>query len=340
MKLNIAALDSLQKHRGHVASVIADVLSVKKGRKKLSEQVKTVLERFGREIDSIVLCEGKKRNGFVRFLMSDEDMTEIQEIFDKVGRLIAIFVLEITLAGHLTLAGLSESIKGTQCTENDMLRLTISSRSLALALLTTTIMHSIKSGLCLPGTRIALLEEIGRRAVARDEAPIYLLTGHAGFGKSTIVRTVAERLDALHILGASFFFSSDDAQLKKNSHFFSTLAYQLCVFDELFAKMIGNALESLTMVDAVIKSPAAQLEKLIVEPLKPVNAVSHTVVIVVDTLDECGGFDSLDGEEWRRDVWDGLAALVEKSPFIRVFFTSRPHQHLTTLVATNPRLYQ
>lgn len=48
MKLNIAALDSLQKHCSHVASVIADVLSVKKSREKLSEQVKTVLERFGR----------------------------------------------------------------------------------------------------------------------------------------------------------------------------------------------------------------------------------------------------------------------------------------------------
>lgn len=122
MELNFAALDSLQKHRGHVASVIAGVLSVKKGREKLSEQVKTVLERFGRDIDSIVLCEGKKRTGFVRFHMNDEDMTEIQEIFDKVGRLITIFVLEITLAGHPTLAELSESIKGTQCTENDMLR--------------------------------------------------------------------------------------------------------------------------------------------------------------------------------------------------------------------------
>lgn len=59
--------------------------------------------------------------------------------------------------------------------------------------------------------------------------------------------------------------------------------------------MIGNALESLTTVDAVIKSHAAQLEKLIVEPLKHVNAVARTVVIVVDALDECGDFDSLDG---------------------------------------------
>ncbi|KAF9496468.1 hypothetical protein BDN71DRAFT_756142 [Pleurotus eryngii] len=53
-----------------------------------------------------------------------------------------------------------------------------------------------KRTVCLPVTRIALLEEIGRWAVARDETPIYLLTGHAGFGKSTIVRTVVERLFA------------------------------------------------------------------------------------------------------------------------------------------------
>ncbi|KDQ31667.1 hypothetical protein PLEOSDRAFT_1026144, partial [Pleurotus ostreatus PC15] len=73
---------------------------------------------------------------------------------------------------------------------------------------------------CLAGTREALLEEIGHWAVAQNKEPVYLLTGHAGFGKSTVARTVAERADALHSLGASFFFSRDDADLKSSTRFF------------------------------------------------------------------------------------------------------------------------
>lgn len=196
-----------------------------------------------------------------------------------------------------------------------------------------------KRTVCLTGTRTALLEGIGHWAVARDRPPIYLLTGHAGFGKSTIVRTVAERVDALGILGGSFFFSRDDARLKSNSLFFSTLAYQLSVFNEAFAEKIGHALKSLKTLDAVTKSPVNQLEKLIIEPLEYFNGTSRPVVIVVDALDECEDFETLEGEDWRRDIWDGLATLVEKLSFIRVFLTSRPHQHLPTLIKENHRLY-
>lgn len=196
-----------------------------------------------------------------------------------------------------------------------------------------------KRTVCLTGTRTALLEAIGHWAVARDEKPIYLLTGHAGYGKSTIVRTVSERLDNLHILGASFFFSRDDNQSKSTSHFFSTLAYQLCVFSEAFAQAIGNALKSLKTLDAVEKSPASQLMYLVVGPLKRFNMSSRNIVIVVDALDECEDFKSSEGESWGRDIWDGLATLVEELPFVRVFLTSRPHQHLSTLIANNPRLY-
>lgn len=191
---------------------------------------------------------------------------------------------------------------------------------------------------CLANTRTELLKAIGRWTVTeKQDQPIYLLTGHAGFGKSTIAQTVAKRIDNL---GASFFFSRDDPLLRSNSRFFSTIAYQLCVFDEAFAEAIGRALGALQAYNAIKTSPADQLTKLILEPLKSFNDTSPTVVIVIDALDECEDFESLKGENWRSIIWDGLTNLVKTLTFIRVFVTSRPHQHLSTLLPKNPLIYK
>ena len=65
---------------------------------------------------------------------------------------------------------------------------------------------------CLEGTRVALLDDIGKWTKDWTRPPIFWLDGLAGTGKSAIARTVAERCDAVGDLGASFFFpgASDD----------------------------------------------------------------------------------------------------------------------------------
>ncbi|KAF7426076.1 hypothetical protein PC9H_008442 [Pleurotus ostreatus] len=328
---NIDALNSLKRQCDHISGVIANALKGKKG-PELSEQLKAALEHLGSRLEVVVApCEeDQKRHFLIKFLNSNEYATGIRETLEEVGRLLVVFVAEVTLAGHLTL---------TRMIENRALANNIKSLPHVGAAYDSNNAINRKRTMCLPGTRIDILKEIGRWAVTSNERPIYLLTGHAGFGKSTVARTVAERTDAFHILGASFFFSRDAAQLKSNSLFFSTVAYQLSVFDEAFAAAIGRAQQSLKALDAVEKSPAAQLEKLIIEPLESFNTISHTILIVVDALDECEDFESSEGENWRRDIWDGLVTLVERLTFIRIFFTSRPHQHLSTLIANNPLLY-
>jgi len=65
---------------------------------------------------------------------------------------------------------------------------------------------------CFQGTREKTLEEIYKwiEHVDPNHPPIFWLCGLAGIGKSTIAQTVAEHEDALHRLGASFFFSRDE----------------------------------------------------------------------------------------------------------------------------------
>ncbi|KAI7227738.1 hypothetical protein KC330_g8251 [Hortaea werneckii] len=59
---------------------------------------------------------------------------------------------------------------------------------------------------CLPDTRTNLLQQIFDWAAGHGGKRIFWLCGKAGTGKSTICRTVAQKLDADGLLGGSFFF--------------------------------------------------------------------------------------------------------------------------------------
>ena len=63
--------------------------------------------------------------------------------------------------------------------------------------------------LCLPETRIAILEDICTWIEGLDsgDKSIFWLNGMAGTGKSTVARTIAHKYAGLNKLGASFFFS-------------------------------------------------------------------------------------------------------------------------------------
>lgn len=63
---------------------------------------------------------------------------------------------------------------------------------------------------CHPETRRELLEKITKWANDPDGECIFWLNGKAGTGKSTISRTMAEKLVIEGKLGASFFFNRDE----------------------------------------------------------------------------------------------------------------------------------
>lgn len=87
--------------------------------------------------------------------------------------------------------------------------------------------HDRHAPLCLPNTRVQLLEDIMSWAKNRDDHRVYWLNGMAGTGKSTISRTIASQSDARGILGAGFFFRRGESDRSDSSLFFSTIAVQL-----------------------------------------------------------------------------------------------------------------
>ncbi|KIL57684.1 hypothetical protein M378DRAFT_16098 [Amanita muscaria Koide BX008] len=172
---------------------------------------------------------------------------------------------------------------------------------------------------CFEGTRVALLREMAEWATSPDESRMYVLSGLAGIGKSTVAYTIASRAanPKLNLLGASFFFSRDEADRNNAKKIFTTIAYQLCVYDEMFAKAIGDALLERGSA-ATTKNPHEQLQALILDPLRSI-VQSHTrpILVVVDALDEC----------CERDVpavVNGLSQLVRDLPSFKVILTTRP----------------
>src|ERR1700759_5771986 len=181
-----------------------------------------------------------------------------------------------------------------------------------------------KSGPCFGRTREALLDDIETWITAGGKSQIYLLSGLAGIGKSTVAFTVADRAKRAGSLGSSFFFSRDEEERSNAKKFFTTIAYQLCVYSNEFTQAIETVLRDENGLDVTTKDVQEQLDVLILKPLRGIDLhPAFIVVIVVDALDECLDRDA-------KEVLVALARLVKELPSFRVVLTTRPQPHIPT----------
>jgi len=154
-------------------------------------------------------------------------------------------------------------------------------------------------------------------------APIYVLDGVAGIGKSTIAKTVAEHAAGINALGASFFFSRNDDKRKTAKTFFPTIAYQLAYSNKEFADGINAAL--LRAPHVVTQTIVKQFSTLIMEPLEEALAMSgNPILIVIDALDEC----EHDGDFLMKIFADSITKL----PRLKLFITTRPEYHIRAVL--------
>ena len=81
---------------------------------------------------------------------------------------------------------------------------------------------------CLKGTRVDLLQQIRTWAQRVDPPNIFVLTGGAGTGKSTVARTIAEEFEAGKSLGCYIFFERGKTDsITITSTVIKTIAYRL-----------------------------------------------------------------------------------------------------------------
>ncbi|OHF04036.1 pfs domain-containing protein [Colletotrichum orchidophilum] len=172
---------------------------------------------------------------------------------------------------------------------------------------------------CLEDTRVDLLQRIHTWASDVDDRRMFWLSGLAGTGKSTISRTVAQNLNDLKLLGATFFFKRGESDRSNGSLFFSTIARQLVNHrSQLRPHLVQTIKESSDISD---KNMREQFDKLILGPLEAAFKEHRAVrcAIIVDALDECDN---------RGDINLLIPMLHElteaTSCKVKVFLTSRP----------------
>ncbi|KAJ4160080.1 hypothetical protein NW754_003204 [Fusarium falciforme] len=139
---------------------------------------------------------------------------------------------------------------------------------------------------CMKNTRVSILNEIHEWANDPTSTTLFWLNGMAGTGKSTISRTVAQRLAAAGNLGGSFFFKKGEADRSNPSKLFTTLAAGLLRWQPAVSRYIERAIdENPQIFDQIYED---QFEKLIFEPLSEATPPpERPIVMVVDALDEC-----------------------------------------------------
>ncbi|KAF8905846.1 hypothetical protein CPB84DRAFT_1726850 [Gymnopilus junonius] len=177
---------------------------------------------------------------------------------------------------------------------------------------------------CHPGTREAVLDRLVKWALSVPyENSIIWLHGPAGTGKSAIQRTLAEKLQSMKLLLASFFFFRTDQGRNSAEHFITTIAHQLSLSIPATKPYIENAVQRDSHI--IYKSLMEQAFRLIIEPLSMVveegdlEAYRCPRVIIVDGLDEC-----VDSSQ-QLTILDALHHIIKSVPIpFAVIVASRP----------------
>ncbi|EPQ54783.1 hypothetical protein GLOTRDRAFT_42827 [Gloeophyllum trabeum ATCC 11539] len=167
---------------------------------------------------------------------------------------------------------------------------------------------------CLPGTRKALLDEISQWIIGDKKEQIFLLTGGAGTGKSTVAHTIARQFKDLGRLGSPFFFGTGGTPLE----LFGTIARDL-------SALIPEVRARLSKVDTSSRNTpdiADQFKYFLLDATSGLEIVGP-VVIVIDALDESGDIHAC------KRCLEILANNIHLlPPSFRFLLTSRPDPNI------------
>ncbi|KAF7980262.1 hypothetical protein HWV62_39007 [Athelia sp. TMB] len=156
---------------------------------------------------------------------------------------------------------------------------------------------------------------------ATCEKNVLWLHGVAGAGKSTICTTIVNILRDRECLGGFVFFDRSDAERSNPKTVVRSLAFQLGLFCDSIGIAIAAAINAFP---SIYQAPLnVQYQKLLVQPLASLPHETAPIVIVIDSLDECGT------PEKRETLLEILAELSNQlPPFIRIAVFSRPEHDI------------
>jgi hypothetical protein len=146
--------------------------------------------------------------------------------------------------------------------------------------------------------------------------PVFWLAGLAGTGKSTIMKTLCQRINNdKRFLLASFFASRNSPERRDPYAILHTFAYQLATMSEIIGPHVLSSLRA--PQDIMQERMHEQVEQLLAGPIHKAQLLERTIVFVIDALDECH-----------------KSAGVEGGPLIELLAQSLQHLPVKLIIAS------
>ena len=174
---------------------------------------------------------------------------------------------------------------------------------------------------CMDGTRKTILKRIMRwvsNPQERNETPqsnIYWVYGSPGVGKTSLAHSICASLQERRQLAGAFFCQRDAENLSDPRNLLPTFIHKLAQTFPHFRTIVAEHLQS----DPHL-APQWMKETLFVDFIRSVrrHPKQHTLVFVIDALDECGNHNS------RPDILKALIDAAALAQWLKIIITSRP----------------
>jgi hypothetical protein len=177
---------------------------------------------------------------------------------------------------------------------------------------------------CMPDTRAGVIESLVAFALSEDPSPrLFLLSGLAGSGKSSVATSVANSLYQRRSLSGSFFFKRDIERLRIPANLVHTIAYSITLQYKPYMDALMDVLKSNPAIedaalsiqfDALLRKPH-DISKLSSTTTADSLSKLPSVILIIDALDECDDPHTI-------SLY--LAELVGLASWLKVIVTSRP----------------
>ncbi|KAJ7624241.1 hypothetical protein DFH06DRAFT_754539 [Mycena polygramma] len=181
---------------------------------------------------------------------------------------------------------------------------------------------------CLEGTRERIFRKIDGWLADRTSPNILWIKGFPGSGKSC-ARSVVDRLEGSPCLNSSFFFERDVGGFTEPSTMLRTISSDLCQHRIFLDALLANLDRRINFSTTSIHD---QFCRLVERPLQSIAENlddGQAVVVVVDALDECGGFSR---SRDRQEVLSIVKRWSAFSPLLRLVVTSRDETSISNVL--------
>jgi RecA/RadA recombinase len=190
--------------------------------------------------------------------------------------------------------------------------------------------------LCLDGTRQSILQRImdwvpnaeeGNNAQRKN---VYWVYGSPGIGKTSLAHSICARLQDRGQLAGAYFCQRDKENLSEPRNILPTLIYKLA---RAFPAFRGIAAEHLRKDPNL--TPQSMKYTLFVDFIRAVHSPpkQHTLVFVIDALDECNNTQS------RRDILKVLTDAAALASWLKIIITSRPEADIIRCFLDTPEKF-